>query len=212
VPAHPAPAHPPPPPPKKVAAAKKPPAVKAWAAGTPGKVDTSQMKVLGEGANRRVFDAGDHVIKVAKNAQAKKDNRMEAESSGKHPLLARVVEHGDKGGWVKQEKLKPTTHAEMAKHFGVSAADQKKTYSVQIKDAFGLPTMVHGKDWLFAATHAANGTDLGEVPKSAKKYIEKLQELKKAVPKLDLTDLAYHHQWGTDAEGQHKIADYGFTG
>jgi hypothetical protein len=180
--------------------------------------DTSSMSVLGEGANRKVFDSGSHVIKVAKNAKAKKDNRTEVKMSGKDPLLAKIVAHDPKHAWVKQEKLHPSSNESLAKSFGISTADAKKKYSVVIKDAVGIPTLVHGKDWLFAATHhSISGSDHQEKwggekpPKSADKFISRMKELKANVPDLDHGDLAYANQWGHDAAGSPKVADYGFT-
>lgn len=202
---------------KKLASAPSPKVLPAPAAAATH--DTSTMKMIGEGANRKVFDAGEHhVIKEAKNAKAKKDNRSEVEASGKDSLLAKIVDHDPKHAWVKQEKLRETSTAELAKSFGVSAADAKKTYSVVIAGPTGFPQVVHGKDWLFAATHhSISGEDHQSTwggdkpPKSAGKFIARLKELKANVPNLDHADLAYANQWGHDHAGNPKIADYGFT-
>lgn len=174
---------------------------------------TKAGPMLGEGANRKVHDAGPtEVIKVAKNAGAKKENRAEAEASGMHPLLAKVTEHGPGHEWIRQEKLSNVSLADMAKHFGVSAADQKKTYEVQIKDPWGLPQTVTGKDWLFAAIHSVENGGATAAPKSAGKLVEALKGLKAAVPKIELADMAYPNQWGRSAGGEVKVADYGFVG
>lgn len=181
----------------------------------PGKQETpdvSKMAILGEGASRKVYDAGDGtVIKVAKNAAAKKDNRAEVEASGKNALLATVSDHAKDYSWVKQEKLTPVSDADLAKAFGVSSADAKKTYTVMIKGPPGWPDQpVSGKSWLFAAVHSADGMN-GEKPKSAGAFIDKLKQLKSDVPQIDMRDLAYSNQWGLSKSGAAKVADYGFT-
>lgn len=179
---------------------------------SPTQPDTSKMQKLGEGANRNVYDAGDGtVIKVAKNAKARKDNKTEVEYSGKDPLLADVKEFGENYAWVRQEKLRKTSSDELAKHFGVSPADAKRKYTVVIKDAFGFDVTVTDKDWLYAATHAANGGS-GESPRSSSGFQAQLKRVKKVAPRLDLRDFAYPEQWGISGGGAAKIADYGFTG
>ncbi len=175
--------------------------------------DTSKMKVLGEGASRKVFDDGDTVIKEAKNEggkleQSKKANKTEVDASGRSDLLAPVLEYAPDYSWVRQEKLTPITSAKLAEHFGVSKADAEKKYTVTIKDPWGGSQKVHNKDWLYAATHETwNGEKL---VKSAGKFVEALKELKKNVPKLDLGDFAYAEQWGLGKAGKPLIADYGF--
>jgi uncharacterized protein len=177
-----------------------------------GKPDISKMTQLGEGASRKVYDAGNGtVIKVAKSVKARGENRNEAEDSGKNDLLAKVSEHGDKFAWIRMEKLSPATSQDLAKHFGVSQKDAAKKYDVTINGPPGWPDQkVTGKDWLFAATHAADGR--GEAPKTADKFVAALRRLKADLPKTELGDLAYANQWGIDKSGKPKIADYAFRG
>jgi phage-related protein (TIGR01555 family) len=172
--------------------------------------DTSKLKVLGEGASRKVYEDGNTVIKVAKNAKAKKDNRAEAEASSKSDILAKITEHAPDYSWVRQEKVEPVTSAQLADHFGISKADQKKSYTVTIKDPWGGDQDVHGKDWLFAATYQAiHGGKSGDKMKSAGQFLTAMKELSSKLPKLDLSDFAYSNQWGRGQSGKFLISDYG---
>jgi SPP1 gp7 family putative phage head morphogenesis protein len=173
--------------------------------------DVASLKPIAEGANRKVYEHGNGgVLKVAKNAKARAENKAEVEASGKNPLLARISQYGERYAWVRQEKLAPASNEQLAKAFGVSSADAGKKYDVVTKDPWGGDQVVRGKDWLFAATHAVNGGHPSPV-RSAGKFVSALTQLKHDVPGLDLADVAYANQWGLDPSGSPKILDYGFA-
>lgn len=176
------------------------------------KPDVSGMDLLGEGASRKVYDAGDGtVVKVPKGRDARRDNKAEMEASGKNDLLARVVDGAKDGSWIRQERLEKVTPADLAKSYGVSAADQGRRYEVTIKDPWGFPVKTTG-DWMLAAVHAADGRErASNLGRSVDKFIEDLKRLKATVPGLDLRDLAYAPQWGRSADGRVKVADFSLT-
>jgi|GEM_PF-2409274 len=171
--------------------------------------DISSMKFIGAGASRNVYDDGDTVIKVAKNAKSKQDNRSEAESSGKSDLLAKITEHAPDYSWIRQEKASPITSAQIADHFGVSKSDATKSYSVKIKDAFGNDAVIHNKDWLYAATHTSISGE--KYVRSAGKFVAAMNELKGKIPDIGLDDFAYIENWGAAKSGRPIITDYGFS-
>jgi 8-oxo-dGTP pyrophosphatase MutT (NUDIX family) len=200
---------------------------------TPAKELIAGKTKLGEGAARKVYDDGDTVIKVAKNAAARNDNKAEAEFSGKSSLFAKIEEKGPNGEWVRQEKLSPVkgkdsfsdlpkyqreakqkdaADAEVVKHFGVSEKEASQKFNVTIKDVYGRDATAENKSLLFAAVHEADRPgSVKDLPKSAGKLVDALRQIKKDIPDLDIGDFAYSAQWGVAKDGKIKIADYGFT-
>jgi len=201
----------------------------------------ANKKLLGEGASRKVYDDGDTVIKVARNVQARTENKIEAEFSDKSPLFAKITEKGPNGEWIRQEKLaeiKPhipegpkyadgtskesksarevrqraAADAAVAEHFGVSKEHSSKKFDVTIKDVYGRDAVANDKSLLFAAVHEAERPgSVKDLPSSAQKLVEAMRQIKRDIPSLSLGDFAYAHQWGIDKHGKMKIADYSFT-
>lgn len=170
--------------------------------------EIERLPVLGEGASRKVYDDGDGAIKVAKNAEAIKDNKQEAEMSTRSPLFARITEHSPDYKWVRQEKLHSTDLPELAKTLGISASDQKKKPMIAVKDNWGFDMRPEPRDWLWALVHEANGGP--QTIKGGRELVAQLRQIKTTMPEIDLRDFAYVHQWGLDKDRKAKIADFGF--
>jgi hypothetical protein len=154
------------------------------------------------------------VIKVAKNALARHDNRAEIDFSGRDPLFAKIVEKGPKDSWVRQEKLRTTKDpAEIVRKLGVSEEDARRKFDIVIPGMFGSDYVSSGKDILRAIVQEADkpGSVVGGLPRSARAAVERFRELKQKVDNLGIGDLGFVHQWGLDRRGNPKIADYSFT-